>query len=205
MKVLVACEESGRVRDAFIAMGHEAMSCDLQPTAKPGPHFQGDVRDCLDGGWDLLIAHPPCTRLCNSGVRWLHGPPNGKTRDEMWDWMRRDAAFYRLLRDAPIPKRAIENPIMHKHARTLIRPGERLVVQPWWFGDPAFKATGFELIGLPPLVPTNKLVPPAPGTEAHKRWSACLLMSPAADRAKHRSRTYPGIAAAMAEQWGALI
>lgn len=202
MKVLIACEYSGRVRDAFIKTGHDAMSCDLLPSETPGPHYQGDVHDVLHDGWDLMIAHPPCTRLTNSGVRWLHVPPPGKTLEEMWIDLNKAAEFYRTLRDAPIPRKAIENPIMHRYARELIVPGTRQVVQPWWFGDPEFKATGFELIDLPPLVPTNKLIPPASGTAEHMAWSKVHRMSPGPERWKNRSRTFPGIASAIAEQWG---
>jgi hypothetical protein len=202
MRVLVACEYSGRVRDAFIAKGHEAVSCDLLPTEVEGPHHQGDITDILNEGWDLMIAHPPCTRLTNSGVRWLHVPPSGRTLDEMWRELDEAAEFYKLLRDAPIPKKAIENPIMHKYARERVSIGHRQVVQPWWFGDEAFKATGLELIGLPDLVPTNKLDTPAKGTADHKAWSAVHRASPGPDRWKDRSRTYPGIAEAMADQWG---
>jgi hypothetical protein len=202
MRVLIACECSGRVRDAFLALGHEAMSCDLQRTEVPGPHYQGDVRDVLGDGWDLMVAHPDCTRLTNAGVRWLKVPPPGKTLAQMWHGLFEGAKFYRMLRDAPIPKKAIENPIMHCHARELIQPGPRQVVQPWWFGDPAFKATGLELIGLPPLVPTNKLTPPKPGTDEHKAWSVIHRASPGPQRKVDRSRTFPGLAQAMAAQWG---
>lgn len=202
MRVLIACECSGRVRDAFLALGHDAMSCDLQPTEVPGPHYQGDVRDVLHDGWDMMIAHPDCTRLTNAGVRWLKVPPPGKTLVQMWRGLFDGAEFYRLLRDAPIPRKAIENPIMHCHARELIQPGQRQVVQPWWFGDPYFKATGWELIGLPPLVPTNKLTPPKPGTPEHKAWSAVHRASPGPQRKIERSRFYPGMSAACAAQWG---
>ena len=157
MRVLVACEYSGKVRDAFRDMGHYAMSCDLLPTEAPGHHYQGDVRDVLYDDWDLMVAHPECTRLTNAGVRWLHKAPSGKTEAEMWADLYDGVTFYKLLRDAPIPMKAIENPIMHKYARWMIQPGHRQVVQPWWFGDKAFKATGLELIGLPDLVPTNNL------------------------------------------------
>lgn len=202
LRVLVACEYSGRVRDAFLAMGHDAMSCDLLPTDVPGPHHQGDVLEILDDGWDMMIAHPTCTRLTNSGVRWLHVPPKGRTLDEMWQELDEAAAFYRALRDAPIPMRAIENPVMHRYARERVNPGRRQVVQPWWFGDKAFKATGLELIGLPDLIPTNKLTPPKPGTDEHKEWSAIHRASPGPDRWKIRSTTFPGISHAMAAQWG---
>lgn len=205
MKVLVACECSGRVRDSFLRRGHDAMSCDLQETEVPGPHYQGDVRDVLDDGWDMMIAHPDCTRLTNAGVRWLMSPPPGKTLVQMWQGLFDGAAFYQLLRDARIPLKVIENPIMHCHARELIQPGRRQVVQPWWFGDPAFKATGLELIGLPDLVPTNRLTPPKPGTDEHKAWSFIHRASPGPQRKIERSRTFPGIAEALADQYGGTI
>jgi hypothetical protein len=204
MRVLVACEYSGRVRDAFIRAGHMAMSCDMLDTEAPGAHYKGDIRDVLYDGWDLMVAHPPCTRLTNSGVRWLKVPPPGKTLDEMWADLEAAAEFYKLLRDAPIPRKAIENPIMHCYARERIKIGFRQVVQPWWFGEEAFKATGLELIGLPPLEATNRLIPPKAGTDEHKAWSKVHLASPGPDRWKDRSRTYEGIAQAMADQWGKL-
>lgn len=202
MRVLIACEYSGIVRDAFRALGHDAISCDLLPTERPGPHHQGDVLEILNDGFDLMVAHPTCTRLTNSGVRWLKVAPPGKTLEQMWQDLEAGAAFYRALRDAPIPLKAVENPIMHCYARDLIKPGPRQVVQPWWFGDPTFKATGFELVGLPHLVPTDKLVPPAKGSDEHKAWSSIHLASPGPNRAKERSRSFPGMAAAMAAQWG---
>lgn len=205
MNVLIACEESGTVRDAFLALGHNAISCDLLPTRSKGPHLQCDVREVLHLGWDLMIAHPVCKRLANSGVRWLHEPPAGKSREEMWADLEKAAEFYRLLRDAPIPQKAIENPVMHAHAIELVKPGYRQVVQPWWFGDPTFKATGFELIGLPDLVPTNKLTPPKPGTDEHKAWSWVHRMPPGPNRERERSKFQPGIARAMAEQWGGCV
>lgn len=123
----------------------------------------------------------------------------------MWEDLRAAAAFYLLLRDAPIPRRAVENPIMHKYARELVAPRDRQVVQPHWFGDPAFKATGLELTGLPPLVRTHHLQIPAKGTDEYRRWSAVHLAPPGPDRWKNRSRTFPGVARAMADQWGPLI
>lgn len=205
MRVLIACEESGTVRDAFLRRGYDAMSCDLLPTRSPGPHYQGDVRDILGDGWDMMIAHPDCTRLTNAGVRWLKVPPPGKTLAQMWQALFEAAAFYRLVRDAPIPMKCIENPIMHCHARELIKPGPRQVIQPWNFGDPAFKATGLELIGLPKLVATNRLTPPATGTPEHRKWSVIHMASPGPNRKRDRSVTFPGIAEAMADQWGPLL
>jgi len=181
MRVLVACEYSGTVRDAFIARGHDAMSCDLLPTERPGPHHRGSVFDVLWGGWDLMIAHPPCTHLAVSGARWWKDK-----QAEQADAL----AFVRLLMDAPIPRIAIENPV--SKISTAIRKPDQ-IIQPWQFGHGETKATCLWLKGLPKLVPTDIV----DGREAriHK-------MPPSADRWKERSRTYQGIADAMASQWG---
>lgn len=149
-----------------------------------------------------MVAHAPCTTLTNAGVRWLHQPSSKSTVEQRWVDMRDAAEFYLMLRNAPIEKRALENPIMHCYARELLGSVRRQIVQPWWFGDKAFKATGFELHGLPDLIPTNKLTPPQSGTDEHKAWSAVHRASPRPDRWKDRSRTYQGIADAMASQWG---
>lgn len=222
LKILIACEFSGLVRDAFIAEGHDAVSCDFLPTERPGPHHQGDVLEILNDGWDMMIAHPTCTRLTNAGVRWLIEPPSKlapwqykpdvvaayaamdrtKRLAFMWSELREGADFYRKLRDAKIPYKAIENPIMHCHAREMIQPGPRQIVQPWYFGDPFFKATGFELVNLPNLISTNRLTPPAKGSDEFKKWSSVHLASPGPNRAKERSRFFPGLAKAMAKQWG---
>lgn len=202
LNILIACECSGRVRDAMIRKGHNAVSCDLKDSETPGPHIKGDVRAVLNDGWDMMIAHPVCKRLTNSGVRWLHVPPKGRTLNEMWDELKKGAEFYLELRNAPIKKKAIENPIFHKYARELITPGHRQIIQPWWFGEPFFKATGLELINLPDLVPTNILTPPKKGTEEHKAWSAVHRESPGPEREANRSRTFYGVANAFAEQWG---
>ncbi|WP_334061695.1 hypothetical protein [Limimaricola cinnabarinus] len=204
-RVLIACEFSGVVRRAFSTAGHDAWSCDLLP-AEDGSnrHIVGDARELLHDGWDMLaVFHPPCTRLCNSGVRWLSVPPAGKTVEQMQDELREGAALFSAFWNAPIPRIAVENPIMHRHAKALIDGYEppAQTVQPWWFGDPAFKATSFYLRGLPPLAPTNRLTPPAKDTDEHKRWSAVHRAPPGPDRWKIRSRTFPGIAAAMAQQW----
>lgn len=189
MRVLVACEFSGVVRDAFIARGHDAISCDLLPTELPGPHYEGDVRDILDDGFDLMIAHPPCTYLANSGVRWLATKPGRR------DAMREGAEFFRTLLDAPIPMRCIENPIMHKHAVEIVGRRQDQVIQPWMFGHGESKATCLWLEGLPSLVPTNIV----DGRE-QRVWKE----SPSEDRWKKRSITYPGIANALADQYGGL-
>lgn len=209
MRVLVACERSGVVRRAFEARGHDAWSCDIEP-ADDGSnrHIRGNVLDHLDDGWDLLaVMHPPCTVLCNSGVRWLYQGGRKANGPDTVRWAELEAAgaFYRALRDArQIPRRAIENPVMHEYAIRLTGRGDVQFVQPWWFGDPFFKATGLELINLPELVPTVKLTPPKAGTDDHKAWSRVHREPPGPERARKRSETYPGLAAAMAEQWGSL-
>jgi hypothetical protein len=206
MRVLIGRETSGVMRRAFAALGHDAWSCDLLPADdRSNRHIQGDVRDHLCDGWDLLIvAHPPCTRLCNSGVRWLHQPPPGKTRSQMWQELDEGADLFAACWHAPVDRIAVENPVMHKHAKArlpadLPRPQ---IVQPWWFGEPYFKATGFYLRGLPALKPTQRLTPPRSGTDDHKRWSAVHRAPPGPDRWKFRSRTFEGVAAAAAAQWG---
>jgi hypothetical protein len=202
MRILVACEESQAVTIELRNLGHEAYSCDIEPCSGGHPqwHLQKSVLDVLDDGWDMMIAHPPCTRLANSGRRWLHIPPRGRTMVSMWQEFFAGVEFYKAIRAANIPKIAIENPVMHDHARELLGKGRRCVVQPWWFGDKAFKATGFELIGLPELTATDKLTPPEAGTDEHKKWSAIHRMSPGPERAKLRSKTFPGIAKALAIQ-----
>lgn len=196
MRVLVACEYSGTVRDAFIARGHSAMSCDLLPTDKPGPHYQGDVFDVIGEGWDLLIAHPPCTYLTNAGVCHL------KTDPARWDNLRDGAAFFRALLECDIPKKAIENPIMHGYAKELIGGvRQSQVIQPWMFGHMESKATCLWLHGLPLLRETHNvrkemmLLPKRERERLH-------YLPPGPDRWKLRSTTYSGIAAAMADQWG---
>lgn len=181
MRVLIACEFSGRVRDAFIAKGHEALSCDLLDTEVEGPHYKGNVFDIINDGWDLMIAHPPCTHLAVSGARWW----KDKQQEQL------DAlAFVQALMNAPIPRIAIENPVSIISSR--IRKPDQYV-QPWQFGHGETKKTGLWLKNLPLLQPTNIVE----GREAkvHK-------MPPGPNRWKERSRTYSGIAAAMADTWG---
>lgn len=207
LRVLVACERSGVVRNAFNALGHDAWSCDVVPADDySNRHITGNVLDHLDDGWDLLaVMHPPCTVLCNSGAKHLYigGRAENGRNPKRWAELDEAAAFYRSLRDArQIPCRAVENPVMHRHAIEATRRGPTQFVQPWWFGDPFFKATGFELIRLPHLFPTNRLTPPIAGTLEHKAWSAVHRAPPGPDRARFRSQTFPGIAAAIADQWG---
>lgn len=207
LRVLVACEFSGIVRNAFLAHGHDAWSCDLLP-AEDGSnrHIRGDAREILNDGWDLLmVAHPPCTRLCNSGVRWLTAAPEGRSLDEMWAELDEGAALFSDFWNASIPCIAIENPVMHRHAKERIRNYGEFAqsVQPWMFGHPEFKRTCFWLKSLPLLTMTKRLDPPAKGTDEHKRWSRVHRMSSSVNRRHERSRFFPGIADAMAAQWGA--
>lgn len=205
MRILVGCETSGVVRRAFAALGHDVWSCDLLPADdRSNRHIVDDIRNVLNDGWDMLaVAHPPCTRLCNSGVRWLHEPPKGKTREQMWAELDEGAALFSACWNAPIPRVCVENPVMHRYAKERIRnyapPAQ--TVQPWWFGEKAFKATSLYLRNLPKLVPTNRLSPPRAGTDEHKAWSFIHRATPAVDRWKLRSQTFPGIANAMAAQW----
>ncbi|UIJ46936.1 hypothetical protein LZK98_08330 [Sphingomonas cannabina] len=209
-RVLIGCERSGIVRDAFLRRGFDAWSCDVLPDERgSNRHIRNDVRNVLPWGWDLLIiAHPPCTRLCNSGVRWLTAPPPGRSLAEMWRELEEGAELFSDLWNVlNIPHVAIENPIMHRHARErIVNYAPPQIVQPWWFGDPQFKATGLYLRNLPPLVPTRMLTPPARGTDAHRHWSRVHRHSGwgkhGEARGQERSRFFPGIAAAMAQQWG---
>ena len=183
LRVLVACEYSGTVRDAFIARGHEAMSCDLLPTEKPGPHYQGDVFDVIGDGWDLMIAHPPCTHLAVSGARWF------KFKQQQ----QADALdFVRRLLGAPIPRIALENPVSVISSR-IRRPSQ--TIQPWQFGHGETKATCLWLKNLPPLVPTCIV---------DGREQRVHRLPPGPDRWMERSRTFAGIADAMAQQWGSV-
>jgi hypothetical protein len=180
MRLLVACEFSGIVRDAFLAVGVDAVSCDLLPSERPGPHIQDDVLRHLDEGWDMMIAHPPCTYLAVSGARWFASRPE-----------KQEAAldFVRALLDAPIPLIALENPV--SVISTRIRKPDQ-IIQPWQFGHGETKATCLWLKRLPKLVPTDVVA---------GRTGRVGRLPPSPDRWKERSRTLPGIAAAMAEQW----
>jgi hypothetical protein len=185
MRVLVACEFSGTVRDAFIARGHDAMSCDLLPTDAPGPHYCGDVRDVLHFPWDLMIAHPPCTHLSVSGAKHFAGK-------RLTGQQQAAVSFFMLLAKADIPRIAIENPVCIMSS--LWRKPDQ-TVQPWQFGHGETKATCLWLKGLPPLAPTNVV---------EGREQRVFRMPPSQDRWKLRSTTFAGIAEAMADQWGAL-
>lgn len=182
MRVLVACEYSGRVRDAFIARGHDAMSCDLLPTEQPGPHYHGDVFDVIGDGWDLMIAHPPCTHLAVSGARhFARKIASGEQQAALY--------FVQMLLDAPVKKIALENPISIISSK--IRKPDQ-IIQPWQFGHGETKATCLWLKGLPKLTPTN--IVDGRSDRIHK-------MPPGPNRWKERSRTYQGIAEAIADQY----
>jgi site-specific DNA-cytosine methylase len=196
MKVLVACEYSGTVRDAFIDKGHHAVSCDLLPTDKPGMHYQGDVFDIINDGWDLMIAHPPCTYLSVSGMHWTNrGLRDPKLTEDALE-------FVRLLLEASIEKIALENPVSVISSR--IRKPDQ-IIQPWHFGHDASKKTCLWLKNLKPLEPTRIVSPRI--VNGKKRWgnqtdSGQNVLPPSKDRWKIRSTTFQGIADAMADQWG---
>lgn len=198
MRVLVACEYSGKVREAFRKLGHDAWSCDLLPSDDNSPyHYTGDVFDIIDQGWDLMIAHPPCTYLTNAGVSWLY------KKEGRWEQMRDGAEFFKKLLDAPIPKIAVENPIMHKYAVEIIGRRQDQVIQPWMFGHMEQKATCLWLKGLPLIVPTNNVKEAMLKLDPKVRQRLHYL-PPSKDRWKIRSETYQGIADAFAAQWGNL-
>lgn len=195
-KILIACEYSGRVRDAFIRLGHDAISCDLLPTESPGPHYQGDVRDIINSGWDLMICHPDCKYLAVSGMHWTkRGLRDPQLTEDALD-------FVRLLMDAPIQHIALENPVSVISSR--IRKPDQ-IIQPWWFGEDASKKTCLWLKNLPLLTPTNKLPGDDKTRRANQTPSGQNKLGPSDDRWKERSRTYLGIADAMAKQWGAVL
>lgn len=195
MHILIACEYSGTVRDAFIRAGHDAMSCDLLPTDAPGPHYQGDVFDIINNGWDMMIAHPPCTYLSVSGMHWTaRGLRDPQLTEDALDFVTR-------LMAASIPRIAVENPISVISSR--IRKPDQ-IINPWQFGHDASKRTCLWLKNLPLLTPTDIVEPRI--VNGKKRWanqtdSGQNRLPPSDDRWKIRSETYTGIAQAMAEQW----
>lgn len=191
MKVLIACEYSGTVRDAFTALGHDATSCDLLPTDSLGKHYQGNVMDIINDGWDLMVCHPPCTHLAVSGARWFH--KKQKEQQEALD-------FVRKLLDAPIEKICLENPVSIISSK--IRKPDQ-IIQPYMFGHEATKTTCLWLKNLPPLTPTNIVGKGerhiTKGGRSLPKW---YNLPPSDDRWKIRSATFSGIAEAMASQWG---
>ena len=198
MRVLIACEFSGIVRDAFIKQGHDAISCDLLPTEQPGPHYQGDVTDILNDGWDMMIGHPPCTYLCVPGAHYLH------TRPERWNQLGKAVGFFNGLFNVGIDKVAIENPVPHRYAKL---PKYSQIIHPWQFGHELSKRTCLWLRGLPKLKPTDikefhgerytrtNRQQKKYGKSSNSLWYAH-------SSAKERSKTFQGIADAMANQWG---
>lgn len=194
MKVLVACEFSGVVRDSFIAKGADAMSCDLLPTLKPGPHYEGDVFDLDLSEFDLVIAHPPCTYLCNSGVSHLHKDA------KRWLKMYEAARFFKKLLNGITGMGVLENPIMHGYAKEIIGENQAQTVQPWMFGHMEQKATCLWLKGLPPLKETNNVKDEMMKLPKNQRERLHYL-PPSEDRWLERSKTFQGLADAMAEQW----
>lgn len=216
MNVLIGCESSGTVREAFRALGHNAWSCDLLPADDGSPfHLQMDILEAISHSrvwfWHLAIFHPPCTYLTNAGVRWLHEhvqSRNGKkptiSGKARWAEMEKGAEFFKKLLESDIPRIAVENPIPHKYAVETIGRKYDQIVQPWMFGHPERKATCLWLKGLPKLVETNNV-------KAHmltlpkKEQNRLHYLPPSEDRWKIRSKTFDGIAQAMAEQWGGVI
>ena len=206
MKVLIACETSGTVRNAFLDRGHDAWSCDVLPSDDlTNRHIQDDALEVLKmESWDMLmVAHPPCTRLCNSGVRWLHKAPPGKTLSEMWEQLDQGAELFSKLWNADVPRVAIENPVMHKYAKARIKNFEPFTqsIQPYEFAesieaeDNISKRTCLWLRNLPPLIKTGTLTRETARHDIHNA-------SPGKDRWKIRSKFHKGIAEAMADQWG---
>lgn len=195
MRVLVACERNGKVRDAFIRAGHDAISCDLQETTSSGPHYCGDIRDILSQHWDLIIAFPTCTYLTNSGVCHLVNNP------ERWKNLYHGADFFKLFLNHPCKRIAIENPIPHGYALNLIGRRYSQIIHPWQYGHPEQKATCLWLKNLPPLRETNN-VKAEMMKLSHKERNRIHYTSPGPDRMNIRSETFQGIADAMADQWG---
>jgi len=204
LRVLIKGEFSGVVREAFRRRGHDAWSNDLLP-AEDGSqyHILGNYEE-VEGDWDLGIYHPPCTFLCNSGVKWLYlgGKKSNGMDEQRWADMYSGAEFFKHWLNSPIPRRAIENPIMHGYAKELIGVEQTQIFQPWEFGHKEMKATGLWLVNLPLLKPTNVVGPPPKDKKERAKWARVHRASPGPDRWKERSRMLQGIADAMAEQWG---
>lgn len=194
MKILVACEYSGRVRNAFMKLGHDVISCDFLPSEDNSPyHYQGDVYDLLEHQWDMMIAHPPCTYLAVSGLHWNKRVPGRAAKTE------EALDFVRMLMSADIPRIAVENPVSCISSR--IRKPDQ-IIQPWYFGEDASKKTCLWLKGLPHLTDTNRLPGDSKTRRANQTASGQNKLGPSDDRWKERSRTYQGVADAMALQWG---
>jgi hypothetical protein len=219
MRVLIGCETSGIARRAFAALGYDVWSCDTQPSEDgSNRHIICDIRSgILNEGWDLLaVMHPPCTRLCRSGRQWMSGPgkfthpkklPKGRTWEGMLAEFEEGVSIFTACWEAPIDRVAIENPEMNDLAKERMPadlPAPH-IVQPFWFGDPEYKATGWYLRGLPGLVETNRLSEPENGSPEWKRWNRVHRMPPGPERARLRSRSFPGMMQAAAMQWGGIV
>ncbi len=209
LRVLVACEFSGVVREAFKRRGWDAWSCDLLPSEKKGNHIEGDISEALQHPWDLIINHPPCTNIANSSSRWLYVQGTTKKVPKRWKLMREGAAFFKMLHDHPAPHKATENPVMLGHAKKLIfgsveAGAATQVIQPWMFGRKRCKATCLWLVNLPPLTPTDNVYEETMALPYGERC-AVHFASPGPNRGKLRSVTEVEIAQAMADQWGAYI
>ncbi|AUQ58781.1 hypothetical protein PhaeoP30_01866 [Phaeobacter inhibens] len=215
LRILIGCETSGIARRAFDALGHDVWSCDIEP-AEDGSnrHIRCDIRGgILNEGWDLLaVMHPPCTRLCRSGRRWMSGPgkwtqpkqlPKGRSLQSMRAEFEEGVSIFKACWSAPIERVAIENPEMNDLAKDRMPPDlpRPQMVQPFWFGEPAYKATGWYLRGLSPLKETNRLAEPERGSDEWKKWNRIHRMPPSAERARLRSRSFPGMMNAAAHQW----
>ncbi len=214
MKILIGCETSGIARRAFEALGHDVWSCDIEPAEdETTKHIICDIRDgILEEGWDMAVMHPPCTRLCRSGRRWMSGAgkwteprklPAGRTWDEMKAEFEEGVDIFTTCWLAPIDRVAIENPEMNDLAKDRMPEGlpPPDMVQPFWFGEPAYKNTGWYLRGLPPLKPTCVLPEPERHSNEWKRWNKIHRMPPGPERARLRSRSFPGMINAAAKQW----
>lgn len=216
LRILIGCETSGIARRAFARRGHDVWSCDIRP-AEDGSnrHIVCDIRDgILLEGWDLLcVMHPPCTRLCRSGRRWMSGPgewtpprqlPKGRSWADMKAEFEEGVSIFSTCWEAPIDRVSIENPEMNDLARARMPRGlpPPQMVQPFWFGEPAYKNTGWYLRGLPQLRPTKHLSEPERGSLEWKKWNRVHRMPPGPERARLRSRSYPGMMEAAADQWG---
>jgi len=218
MRILIGCETSGIARRAFAALGHDVWSCDIEPAEDSSVrHRICDIRNgILDEGWDLAVLHPPCTRLCRSGRRWMSGPgkwtpptklPAGRNWDDMKAEFELGVDIFSACWNAPVRHVAVENPVMNDLARDRMPEGlpAPQLVQPFWFGEPAYKATGWYLRGLPELKETNRLQEPDRNTDEWKAWNAIHRHPPGPERARIRSRSFPGMMAAAASQWSEFV
>jgi hypothetical protein len=194
MKILIACEFSGIVREAFRKKGHDAWSCDKLDTEIPGNHIKADFRSVIQDSWDFVGYHYECRVMANSGVRWMYEKPN------RWNELQEACEIFNITLQDSRPGYS-ENPIQHGHAKKLIVKEYDQIIHPYFHGDPYFKSTCLWLRNVPKLIDSNRLTPPEKGTDEYKKWSMIHYASPGPERWKVRSRTFQGIASAMASQW----